>query len=106
MSSRTGSFRTLRLALALLAISARSEQLPIRAYGPADGFPSRVVEAITRDSRGYLWFATREGLAQFDGYEFRTYDRANGLPRDAVYDFLETRDGVYWAATADGLAKF
>jgi ligand-binding sensor domain-containing protein len=100
------TFRTLRFVLAFLAISASAEQLPIRAYGPADGFPSRVVEAITRDSRGFLWFATREGLAQFDGYEFRTYDKRNGLPRDEVFDFLETRDGVYWAATADGLAKF
>ena len=95
-----------RLVLALSTLAARAEQLPIHTYGPADGFPSKTVEAITRDSRGFLWFATREGLAQFDGYEFRTYGKANGLPRDAVADFLETRSGIYWAATADGVAKF
>src|SRR6266699_274315 len=95
-----------RLVLALVTLSARAEQLPIRSYGPADGFPSKTVEAITRDSRGFLWFSTREGLAQFDGYEFRTYGKANGLPRDAVEDFLETRSGIYWAATPDGVARF
>jgi hypothetical protein len=40
--------------LVALALAARAEQLPIRAYGPADGFPSKTVEAITRDSRGFL----------------------------------------------------
>ena len=92
--------------LVALALAARAEQLPIRAYGPADGFPSKTVEAITRDSRGFLWFSTREGLAQYDGYEFRTYGKANGLPRDRIADFLETRSGIYWAATEEGVAKF
>src|SRR6266567_2567219 len=93
-------------ALLLVGRIAQSEQLPIRAYGPADGFPSKVVNGITRDSHGYLWFATREGLARFDGYEFHTYRRADGLPRDSVNAFLETRSGVYWAATSEGLARF
>src|SRR5262249_14224361 len=83
-----------------------SEQLPVRAFGPADGFPSKSVEGITKDSRGFLWFATREGLAQFDGYEFHTYGKENGLPRDAISDFLETGSGTPWAATSGGLARF
>jgi ligand-binding sensor domain-containing protein len=109
MASAKGLFRAdlgCRFVLALLTIVARAEQLPIRIYGPADGFPSKTVEAITKDLRGFLWFATPEGLAQFDGYEFRTFRKANGLPRDAVNDFLETRSGIYWAATSDGVAKF
>jgi ligand-binding sensor domain-containing protein len=92
--------------LALFVLAARAEQLPIRSYGPADGFPSKTVEAITTDSRGFLWFSTWEGLAQYDGYGFRTYSRVDGLPRDSVADFIETRSGIYWAATAEGVAKF
>ncbi len=95
-------------ALALLALPPTTvcERLPIRVYGSADGLPSSDVNVIKRDSRGFLWFATNEGLARFDGYEFETYGQANGLPRNAVSDFLETRSGVYLAATSDGLAKF
>ena len=78
MASAKALFRadlSCRFVLALLTIVVRAEQLPIRIYGPSDGFPSKTVEAITQDSRGFLWFATREGLAQFDGYEFRTMKR-------------------------------
>ncbi len=92
--------------LLVLVLAIRAEQLPIRAFGPADGFPSKTVEAVTLDSRGFLWFSTREGLAQYDGYRFRTYSRLNGLPRDGVADFIETRSGIYWAATAEGVARF
>lgn len=94
------------LALVAFASAAVCDRLPIRAYGEAEGLPSEGVNAIRRDSRGFLWFATDEGLARFDGYDFESYGRANGLPRDAVFDFLETRAGEYWAATSDGLAKF
>ena len=104
--------RSPRLAIAgavvcgALCPSASSERLPIRSYSVVDGLPSNTIHTIIRDSRGYLWFATREGLARFDGYDFTTYGRANGLPQDSVLDFIETRTGTYWAATADGVAKF
>jgi ligand-binding sensor domain-containing protein/two-component sensor histidine kinase len=89
-----------------LCRTGSAERLPIRSYSVADGLPSNTINAIIRDSRGYLWFATREGLARFDGYEFSTYGRANGLPRDNVLDFIQTRTETYWAATADGVTKF
>lgn len=85
---------------------ARAERLPIRSYTVADGLPSDTIHAMIRDSRGLLWFATREGLAIFDGYSFETYGRANGLTVDNVSDILQARDGTYWAATPDGLAQF
>ncbi len=92
--------------LVALANCVLCERLPIRAYSTADGLGSNEVNAIARDSDGFLWFATREGLSRFDGYEFNTYDRANGLPRDRISDFLQSRSGTFWAATSDGLAKF
>ena len=61
---------------------------------------------IVRDSRGYLWFCTSEGLSRFDGYEFRSYGRRDGLPHRAVNDVLETRNGELWVATAGGLCRY
>ncbi|HEY6987008.1 MAG TPA: two-component regulator propeller domain-containing protein [Bryobacteraceae bacterium] len=107
MSSYTGLWRrAIVLAWIAFAPGAFCERLPIRAYSAADGLGSNDINSITRDSRGFLWFATREGLSRFDGYEFVTYGRTHGLPRDHVSDFLETRSGAYWVTTPDGLAQF
>jgi ligand-binding sensor domain-containing protein len=57
---------------------------------------------MTRDSRGFLWFATRDGLARFDGSRFVTYGTEHGLPVPTINHLLETRGGVYWVATNGG----
>jgi ligand-binding sensor domain-containing protein len=88
----------------LLAPSAdvRAEHLPIKTYTTADGLAHNVVNRVVRDSRGFLWFCTREGLSRFDGYGFTNYGIEQGLPSAIVNDLLETREGVYWVATAGG----
>lgn len=83
-----------------------AEQLPIKTYTTAEGLAQNLVLKIVRDSRGYLWFCTAEGLSRFDGYSFTNYTIEHGLPHRSVRDLLETRSGVYWIATGDGLVRF
>lgn len=82
------------------------EQLPIKIYTTADGLVSNQINRIVRDSRGFLWFCTEEGLSRFDGYTFTNYTTADGLPHPIVRSFLETRSGVYWAGTYYGVCRF
>jgi len=96
-------------ACGLLLVVAQlvdAERLPIKTYTTADGLAHNVVNRIVRDSRGFLWFCTREGLSRFDGYSFTNYGKEHGLPAATVNDLLETREGVYWVATAAGLCRF
>jgi ligand-binding sensor domain-containing protein len=81
---------------------ADAERLPISQYTIADGLPSDRVYCLRRDSRGFLWFCTADGLSRFDGRDFKTYGRGDGLPHPLINDLLETRAGVYWAATNGG----
>lgn len=105
MRSHTQPASLLTLVLALAAI-VQAEQLPIRTYTAADGLPANAVNRIVRDSHGFLWFCTPEGLSRFDGYTFTNYGTGQGLPTTGVYDFLETNRSEYWVATRDGLCRF
>ena len=62
---------------------------------------------VPRDSRGFIWFCTADGLSRFDGHQFTNYGAAQGLPAPSINDLLETGDGVYWIATnSDGVVRF
>ncbi len=95
------------LCLFLPAIAPlRAEHLPIRLYTTADGLPSNAIVCALRDSHGFLWFCTNEGLSRFDGYTFTNYTPEQGLPDREAADFLQTRDGEYWVATARAISLF
>jgi len=79
-------------------------------YLTADnGLPQNTVDDIHKDSRGFMWFATWNGLCRFDGYHFEVYRVNNsmpGLPNNFVRSLSEDRDGWLWIGTAEGLAIF
>jgi ligand-binding sensor domain-containing protein/two-component sensor histidine kinase len=101
-------YRTILVILLLLVAyrAGKAEQLPLKPYTTADGLPHNVINKIVRDSRGFLWFCTDDGLSRFDGYEFINFGIEQGLPHPVVNDLLETREGEYWVATNGGLCKF
>ena len=87
-------------------LPAAAERLPVKTYTTADGLAQNTVIRVLRDSRGFLWFCTRDGLSRFDGYAFTNYGMAQGLPHPNVTHLLEARDGAYWVATnGGGLAR-
>ena len=107
----TTSSRRIRLAVLFLAfflpqLAIVAEQLPMRRYSTADGLASDAVSCVKRDSHGFLWFCTAEGLSRFDGYSFTNYSTDQGLPDRQVSDFLETRNGDYWVGTYRGVVHF
>ena len=74
------------LVTALLAWPAPSAALDprkaITQYGHdvwqrEDGLPQNSVKAILQTRDGYLWLATEEGLARFDGVRFTVFDSTN-----------------------------
>ncbi|MEO7272541.1 MAG: two-component regulator propeller domain-containing protein [Vicinamibacterales bacterium] len=71
-----------------------------------DGLPHNMVNAILRDSRGFVWFCTREGLSRFDGHGFVNYGVHDGLPSGVINAMIEVNNGLYWIATSRGLVLF
>jgi ligand-binding sensor domain-containing protein/two-component sensor histidine kinase len=93
-------------SLLLFPSAIQAERLPIKTYTVADGLANNVVNKIVRDSRGFLWFCTNEGLSRYDGYRFTNYGTQQGLPHALVNNLLETREGEYWLASEGGLIRF
>ncbi|HYO91969.1 MAG TPA: two-component regulator propeller domain-containing protein, partial [Pyrinomonadaceae bacterium] len=83
----------------------RAEQLPVTRYTTEDGVAHDHIEALFRDSRGFLWLCTADGLSRFDGSSFTTYGTKDGLPSAYVNNMMESRGGIYWIATNGGLAR-
>jgi signal transduction histidine kinase/streptogramin lyase len=86
--------------------AVHAERLPLKTYTTAEGLPHNGIFCIVRDSRGFLWLCTGDGLSRYDGFAFVTYSTEHGLPHRVVSDVLETRDGRYFVATDGGVARF
>lgn len=67
-----------------------------------DGIPSRCINCIYQDSRGFLWFGTRNGLVKYDGYKLTTF-KPNGLDSTSIgmrfiYSIEEDKEGNIWTS--------
>lgn len=79
------------------------------AQGPLPGTEGAVINALSIDSAGLIWAATREGIwayrAAADAYVLhRHLGRSAGLPARAVQD-LACRGSTIYAATGAGLVR-
>lgn len=74
------------------------------------GLSQNHVSSICKDNKGFMWFATEEGLNKYDGYKFEVYkndrDNPHTLSDNYVNEVYEDSHGNIWAGTTNGLNKF
>ena len=91
-------------------MQAQNNSLPFINYTIKDGLSHNNINCMIKDSRGYLWLGTTEGLNRFDGKHFRTYfnDDTNpsSLKGNNVSALLEYQPGKILIATNKGLSVF
>lgn len=70
----------------------------IQTWSTEDGLPQNMVTAILQTRAGYLWAATYNGIAQFDGVRFTVFDAstAEGLPNSRITSLFEDARGDIW----------
>ena len=90
----------------VLSAPAEGERLPVKIFTSADGLGSSFVDCLMRDSRGFLWFCTRDGLSRFDGANFITYQLDDKSSSPGIETMFEDRHGRYWITTIRGLYRF
>lgn len=88
--------------------------------GVNDGLTQGSVYAMLKDSRGFLWFGTQDGLNRYDGHRFRTFLPAGLTPRPgdlsqtqsgsirgvSILGIVEDPDGNLWIGTEEGLNRY
>jgi signal transduction histidine kinase/ligand-binding sensor domain-containing protein len=84
-------------------------QYRIDQWTADDGLPQNSVYGIVQTRDGYLWLATVEGLARFDGTRFTIFNKSNspGIVNNRFTSLFETAGGDLWAGTEEsGAARF
>ena len=88
------------------ALAAVPERPRFRIVGAAQGLPSTEIRSLARDADGYLWIATADGLARYDGVGMRVwrYDPADpqGLPGNHIQELMVGADNRIWLAVEGG----
>ena len=85
-------------------------QVRFGRIGRAEGLMHQSVSSIVQDSRGFLWFGTKGGLARYDGTSFMVYRNepfdADSLSHNLVQTMAIDLDDVLWVGTYRGLNRF
>lgn len=103
-----GALVLLLCAPAWAAAQTLAETPRMRRLGVAEGLPSRMVLALAQDRRGYVWAATDDGLARYDGQQLRVWrqdpSQPGGLPGNALETLLvDSQDRVWMGINGAGL---
>lgn len=76
-----------------------------------NGLSQNTVHSIIQDSKGFMWFATEDGLNKYDGYNFTVYKNnpqdKNSISDNFIWTIFEDKKGFLWIGTnSGGLCKF
>lgn len=86
----------------LIVLQAQSAELFLKHLDTGNGLSGNKINAIYRDSEGFLWIGTSSGLCRYDGYDFRIYhpepngDNPEQLNGSYIEEIQEDADGNLW----------
>lgn len=84
-----------------VVFTAAAQQLPVESYTPANGLVDARVTKMFQDTKGLIYFLTREGFSIFDGQRFDNYANT-GEGTNIINDITEYQDGTVKLFGFDG----
>lgn len=94
------------LAYHCTSIQAQQLQRPLRHISTRDGLPQSFVSGLVQDRQGFVWIATRNGLASFDGLQFKTFRHSNSdsnsLATNLLIKLKQAANGDIWIEHESG----
>ncbi|MBW6501923.1 MAG: response regulator [Bacteroidales bacterium] len=73
-----------------------------------DGLSDNWIKCIFKDSRGFVWFGTNNGLNRFDGYRFEIFKNSisdsTTIADNVINVITEDKKGNLWIGTRSGIS--
>lgn len=85
------------LAILVISAAAIGQEPSYRQLTVKDGLPGSIVYNCLQDAKGFIWFATNQGVSRFDGRNFRNFTKEDGLPdNDILKLYLDQYDNIWF----------
>ena len=113
MFSKLRLINNICLFLLISCVASAQSNLPFHfnEYGSSNGLISVYSTFFLKDSKGFVWISSTEGLNRFDGHRAKVY---KNIPNDSTSlndnniqgPFFEDTNGDIWFCTADYLHRY
>ncbi|MCU7552121.1 ATP-binding protein [Chitinophagaceae bacterium LB-8] len=94
------------LLLQSLSVFAQSEYYNFSKLDTYTGLSHNQINAILKDTTGFIWFGTLSGLNRYDGYAFKIYRKkandSSSLYDNCILSLYELPDSKMWVETRGG----
>lgn len=99
------------LALALqLSVPLQAEyRTTVHSISRREGLSNGAVNTIAKDSEGYMWFGTWNGLNRYDGNTIVTYlpgSNSSSIHNHVIRELYPTAPGPVWMLTNKGVVRY
>jgi len=102
-------FGTILLICTILSVIAQRYER-YQTFDVQDGFSSNYVDCIYKDSRGFTWVGTWDGLNRYDGYDVVQYKAdvqdSSMLMGNWIFKIFEDHQHNLWICTNNGLSRY
>jgi signal transduction histidine kinase/ligand-binding sensor domain-containing protein len=109
IESATTYRKRLQLAFLIFVFSCSFVAAPQTQFRPTQwtadsGLPQNIIRGIVQTPDGYLWVATLNGVARFDGVRFTVFDKSNtpGIVANRFAAMVHGVKGDLWLYTENG----
>jgi ligand-binding sensor domain-containing protein len=89
--------------LCFISVGLSAQSPVLKNFSVKEGLLSSEVYALIQDSKGYIWFATENGVCRYDGVSFKAFTMKDGLSDNTIIFVKEDTQGRIWFTPLTGL---
>ena len=96
--------------LSLYLLTGNAQNLSFNHLTTDNGLSHNSVVSIYQDERGFLWFATHNGISLYNGKDFKIYQKEKGNPNSIqyndIYEITGDKKGHLYIMTNRGVSAY